>query len=96
MGVVYKVVYYSQVVAYDIPLLSREWREKIRGAIEAKLTSRPEVFGTPLRSTLKGYRKLRVGDYRVIFRVESKTIKIFVIAHRSNVYGISNKRVENS
>ena len=62
------------------PPLSQEWRNKIKGAIETKIGSRPEVFGIPLRNTLKGYRKLRVGDYRVIFRVESTTIKIYAIA----------------
>lgn len=92
MGITYRIVYHRQVITHDIPLLSKEWRGKIRSAIETKLVSHPEVFGIPLRNTLKGYRKLRVGDYRVIFRIESKTVLIFVISHRSNVYLLSNKR----
>ena len=93
MGVVYKIIYHSQVVTHDIPLLSREWREKIRDAIEGKLASHPEVFGIPLRNTLKGYRKLWVGDYRVIFRIEEKTVIIFIIQHRSVVYPTAQKRI---
>lgn len=89
----YHISYHSEVVGNDIPKLSQEWRLKIKGAIEEKLTARPEVFGIPLRNTLKGYRKLRVGNYRVIFRIESKTVKILCIGHRSDVYGASNKRV---
>ncbi|MEK7556189.1 MAG: type II toxin-antitoxin system RelE/ParE family toxin [Patescibacteria group bacterium] len=93
MGITYRVVCHEQVIARDIPLLSREWRGKIKSAIETKLVSRPEVFGIPLRNTLKGYRKLRVGNYRIIFRIESKTIKIFVVGHRRSVYHTSNKRM---
>ena len=92
MGVTYKIVYHKQVITHDVPLLSKEWRGKIKNAIEIKLVPHPEVFGIPLRNTLKGYRKLRAGDYRIIFRIESKTVLIFVISHRSNVYRIPEKR----
>ena len=94
MGIVYSITYHEQVVSEDIPAISTTWKEKIRNAIGTKLSTHPEVFGIPLRNTLKEYRKLRVGDYRDIFRVESKTIKIFAIGHRSNIYTISNKRVK--
>lgn len=93
MGIIYDIVYHEHVVREDIPQISTSWKKEIRRAIETKLSSSPEVFGIPLRNTLKGYRKLRVGDYRVIFRVESKKVKIFAIGHRSNIYIIANKRV---
>lgn len=93
MGItVYDITYARQVVTSDIPSLSREWRTKIQHAIETKLSTRPEVFGIPLRNTLRDYRKLRVGDYRVIFRIELKTIKILAIGHRAGIYATSNKR----
>lgn len=84
------------MVSDDISSLSTEWRGKIKTAIETKLITSPEVFGIPLRNTLKGYRKLRIGDYRVIFRIESKTVKIFAIGHRSNIYLLSNKRIKGT
>ncbi len=59
---------------------------RIKAAIEEKLITHPDVFGKPLRRSLKGYRKLRVGDYRVIFRIERQTVKILAIGHRSVVY----------
>lgn len=86
MGVGFVIEYHEKVVREDIPDLSSTWKQKIKKAIENKLTSRPEIFGKPLRQSLKGYRKLRVGDYRVIFRIEAKKIKIFTIQHRSKVY----------
>lgn len=64
-------------------------REVIRKAIEKKLTVDPVNFGKPLRYSLKGYRRLRVGDYRVIYKVdEDRVIVIIVdIDHRKDVYG---------
>jgi mRNA interferase RelE/StbE len=82
----FKIVYHYLVTRDGIPALSGVWRKKIKSAIESKLTTSPEVFGKPLRKSLRGYRKLRLGDYRVIFRIEAHTIKIFAIAHRSRVY----------
>ncbi len=63
-------------------------RDVIRKAIEKKLTTDPLHFGKPLRYSLKGHRRLRVGDYRVIYKVdEDKVIVIVVdIDHRKDVY----------
>lgn len=89
----FEIRYHEAVVSQDIPKLSREWRDTIRRAIEKKLTTNPEVFGKPLRHSLKGYRKLRVEDYRVVFRIEKDIVKVFVIQHRSVVYKLLKKRV---
>jgi len=45
----------------------------------------PEKYGVPLRKTLKGYWKLRVGDYRIIYKISSNTIYLLAICHRSIV-----------
>lgn len=89
----FDIVYHPDVVNKDIPKLSSVWKKKIQTAIEAKLTTNPEVYGKPLRRSLKNYYKLRVGDYRVIFQIEGKTVKVFVIQHRSVVYSKSSTRV---
>lgn len=93
MGVGFNIFYHERVVARDIPAIPKEWRNKIKEAIETKLTMYPEVFGKPLRRSLRDYRKLRVGDYRVIFRIESRIVKIFVIGHRKGVYLVADKRI---
>jgi mRNA interferase RelE/StbE len=80
------IEYHESVVKEDIPRLSSDIKKQIKSAIEKKLTTFPEMFGKPLRRSLKGYRKLRVGDYRVIFRIETHTIKVLAIMHRSVVY----------
>ncbi len=80
------ITYEKRVVDIDIKRLSTTYKNRIKRAIEDKLMSQPEAFGKPLRRSLRGYWKLRVGDYRVIFRIEKDIIKIFAIGHRSEVY----------
>jgi mRNA interferase RelE/StbE len=85
--------YHYLVVEKDIPRLSREWGVRIKRAIEEKLTIHPDIFGKPLRRSLAGYRKLRVDDHRVIFRLEHTEVKIIVIAHRRDAYRFLEKRI---
>ncbi|GMQ95531.1 MAG: hypothetical protein BMS9Abin13_648 [Patescibacteria group bacterium] len=93
MGVNFVVTYHSLVGKEDIPKLSELNKKKIKGAIDDKLATQPETFGKPLRRSLKGYRKLRVGDYRAVFRIEGSKVKVFMIAHRSIVYKQGNIRL---
>lgn len=94
MGVAFKIFYHESVVRDDIPMLSTTWKKKVRAAIEEKLETHPDVYGKPLRRSLKGYRKLRVGDYRVVFRISDKSIYILAILHRSIVYEIADNRID--
>lgn len=93
MEVGYDIIYAEIVVTEDIPRLPKTMRTRIKKAIEQKLTTQPELYGKPLRRSLKGYRKLRVGDYRIVFRIEVRVVKVFVIQHRSFVYDTANARL---
>ena len=92
MALRFTVAYQLAVTQEDIPRIAEVWREKIKSAIAEKLTTHPDVYGRPLRRSLRGYRKLRVGDYRIVFRIDSVFVKIFAIAHRSIVYKIMEHR----
>lgn len=85
MTSMFEVIYHYLVVREDISKLPKFWKEKIRTAIEERLVAKPDLYGKPLRRSLKGYRKLRVGDYRVIFKIEKSKVKILIIRHRSVV-----------
>ena len=82
------------IIEYDVDIeeklrsFPKSVRKMIRDAIEKKLTVDPIAFGKPLRFSLKGYRRLRVGDYRVIYRIiEDKVLVMIVeIDHRKEVY----------
>ena len=83
----WRIEYLESVVRDDIPTLSEAVRRRIRKAIEGKPGSNPVEFGKPLRYSFKGARRLRVGDHRVIYRVEPPDVVLVVkIGHRRDVY----------
>lgn len=84
---------YHKKVADDVSAISSSNKITIKKAIEEKLTSSPELFGKPLQFSLSGLRSLRVGDYRVVFQLKKKEVFIVLIAHRSVVYTLVNKRI---
>ena len=86
MEIRHTVLWHEKVRSQDFPKLSTTIKKRIRGAVEEKLTINPLLFGKPLRLSLAGYRSLRVGDWRIVFRIEKQTVKIFLVAHRSVVY----------
>ncbi|OGG93002.1 hypothetical protein A2609_02105 [Candidatus Kaiserbacteria bacterium RIFOXYD1_FULL_47_14] len=92
MALEFTIVYQLAVTQEDIPRITEAWRDKIKSAIEDKLVTHPDMYGKPLRRSLRGYRKLRVGDYRIVFRIDVARVKIFAIAHRSVVYKIMELR----
>jgi mRNA interferase RelE/StbE len=93
MAVAQFTILYHPAIRSDIDKLGNTEKQLIQRAIEKKLTTTPEIFGIPLRKSLKGYRKLRVGDFRVVFRLDDQTVKIFTIQHRSVVYQNLEKRI---
>ena len=60
----------------------------IKKAIENRLTTDPIGFGKPLRYSLKGYRRLRVSDYRIVYRIEQEAHMVVIVAikHRKDIY----------
>jgi mRNA interferase RelE/StbE len=87
VGVIYRIEYLASVVDEDIPKLTKPVRKQIKTAIEKKLASHPIEFGKPLRYSLKGARRLRVGDWRVIYKIEPPDVVLVVkIGHRREIY----------
>ena len=78
--------YYHPEIFQDIAVIPVNMKERIRRAIENRLLVDPVNYGLPLRKSLHGHRKLRVGDYRVIYRIVDNKILIFKIGHRRDVY----------
>ncbi len=89
----YNLVYHPDVQSGDIPTISRNLRGRLARAIETRLTTEPQRYGEPLRRTLKGYWKLRVGDYRVVFKIIKDEVWIFGIMHRREVYERIGRRI---
>ena len=77
---------YHPEVARDIAGFPQNIKVRIRRAIEDRLILDPVRFGEPLRRSLSGLRKLRVGDYRIIYRIQGQSVIILKIGHRKEVY----------
>ncbi|GBE34340.1 plasmid stabilization system protein [bacterium BMS3Bbin06] len=82
----FELKYHPDVKEIDIPSLNAGLKKRIRNAIETRFITAPHQCGEPLRKTLKGYWKLRVGDYRVVFKIKGNEIWILGIIHRKKVY----------
>ena len=84
--IVYRIVYQEHVIHKHIPKIPKNFQILIRKAIENKLVCDPISFGAPLRHSMHGHRKIRIGDYRVVYRIENTQVIIIAIMHRKEVY----------
>ena len=90
---IYDLIYHPDVKKIDLPKIDNKNKSMIKRAIQERLTTRPEVYGKPLRRTLKGFWKLRVGNYRVVFKIIEYKILILGIMDRKTIYSQIDKRI---
>ena len=85
---VFQIEYLESVVDKDIPALPKTMRIRIKNAIETRLSIDPIGLGKPLRYSFTGHRRIRVGDYRIVYRMDMSkhTIVVVLIKHRKDVY----------
>ncbi|MCX5905305.1 MAG: type II toxin-antitoxin system RelE/ParE family toxin [Proteobacteria bacterium] len=88
----FEVSYHPDVRIVDLALIDAKMQKRIKTAIETRLMTAPHQYGAPLRKTLKGYWKLRVGDYRIVFKIMGHEIYILGIIHRKKAYEKMGKR----
>lgn len=55
-------------------------QKRVLAAVRKKLTRKPEEYGEPLVRDLVGYRKLPVGQWRVVYYVEAEKGLVLVLA----------------
>lgn len=92
----FELRYHPAVKAVDLALLDGKFTIRIKTATETRLATAPQQYGEPLRRTLQGYWKFRVGDYRIVCRIAVDTVLILAIIHRKQVYDAVVKHVENT
>ena len=76
----YKVVIDELVLTEDFKRITQVDRQRIIKAVRKKLSTEPEKFGSPLKGPLKGFWKLRVGEYRVVYEIHKGEVLVYVIA----------------
>jgi len=88
----WQVLYHPTVAKKDIPILSSVVAKRIKKVIEEKLVTNPLFYSFPLHGSLQNLFKLRVGDWRVVYSVNNRTVLILVIANRQDVYQVAKRR----
>ncbi|MDD5449746.1 MAG: type II toxin-antitoxin system RelE/ParE family toxin [Candidatus Omnitrophica bacterium] len=82
----YLLLYHPDILKEDLQNIPANIKARIRRAIETRLAVDPVHYGEPLQDSLKGHRRLRVGDWRVIYRIDGQEIIILKIGNRKDVY----------
>lgn len=76
--------------AKDLKRLDRGAAARIVRTLETRIATQddPRALGSALKGEHSGYWRWRIGDYRVIARIEDERITILVVrfAHRREVY----------
>ena len=88
----YNLKYHADVKRIDLGKIDNKNKNMIKRAIEERLVTQPEIYGKPLQRSLKGYWKLRVGEYRIVFKMSKNDIFILGIMDRKNIYSQIEKR----
>jgi mRNA interferase RelE/StbE len=75
----YKIVIDELVLNKDFKKIDLQHQRKIIRTIRQRLMTKPKEYGEPLRGDLKGFWKLRVGEYRVIYEIVEEQVIVSVI-----------------
>lgn len=91
-------ILYHKSVDDDLERVGPAAARRIVKTIDRKLTSAPNQYGAPLSNNLKNFRKLRIGDFRVVYRVFNQKVIVFVLAvgprRDKEIYQAASKRLE--
>ena len=79
---------YERGIEEKLRQIPKTIRERIRKAIVERLMTSPNDYGKPLLREWKSCRRIRVGDYRVIYQVLEETVVVLIVEidHRKDIY----------
>ena len=81
-------VEWTEKAITDLERLDKPIAQRILGKITWLANNFERMVLEPLAVNFKGAFKLRVGDWRVVYTIESETIVIQFIGHRREIYKI--------
>ena len=76
---------YKKSIERDLGRLDKKEARRILNKIENDLSEHAESYPV-LKGEFAGLRKMRVGDYRVIFTLMDGDILILRVGHRRDIY----------
>jgi len=91
-------IFYHQDFEDDLKSIGPAAARRVMRAIDAKLAHTPLQFGSPLSGNSGDFRKLRIGDYRVVYQVFGETVTVYVLAagprRDKEIYDTAIKRIK--
>lgn len=93
------LVHYHPEVEQDLLRLGRTEAKAILKVIEERIINgEPDKVGKSLSGELAGFRRIRTGQTRIVYRVDGEKIEVLIIAvgmRRDNeIYDAANKRTD--
>jgi len=76
---------YKKSVEKDLAGLGKAEARRILDKIEMELPRRADTYPV-LKGAFAGLRKLRVGNYRVVFAILDEQVLVLRIGHRREIY----------
>ena len=78
-------IQYKKSVEKDLARIGKPEARRLLDKIEKELSSQPERYPM-LQGPLAGLRKMRMGDYRVIYAILDNDVLILRVGNRREVY----------
>lgn len=93
------VIQYHPDVEQDLRALGRSEARIILKVIEERIAQgEPDKLGKPLAGELAGFRRIRTGQTRIVYRVDGVSIEVLIIAvgmRRDNeIYDLAVGRID--
>ncbi len=95
---VWTVILHPEVES-DLRSLGKANAQKIVKVLEGRIAlGEPDKLGKQLSRELAGYRRIRTGHLRIIYKVDGKKIQVFVIAaglrRDAEIYDLAVSRLQ--
>jgi len=73
----------------ELARLDKEAAREIKRFLRDRVAPNPKAFGKDLKGQLRDFWRWRVGDYRILGRIEEDKVLVLIVhvGHRRNVYG---------
>ena len=86
-GIRYRIEY-EEGVQDQLAKFPKNIQARITKAIKERLSFAPNEYGKPLTKEWKDHRRLRIGDFRVIYKVFEDLVVVFIVEidHRRLIY----------
>ncbi|MCC7519365.1 MAG: type II toxin-antitoxin system RelE/ParE family toxin [Verrucomicrobiae bacterium] len=78
-------IVYKKSVEKDLAKLGKTEARRVLDKIDKDLATRPDAYPA-LRGQFAGLRKLRVGNYRVVFAILAERVLVLRVGHRREIY----------